>query len=199
MKKTLFCIMLVLVLVGCNPEAEEKIYKVKVGGKELCIPKAYFKHGDDPNSGSILLSLMRPEMTPISKDTIKEGGEDNYWKNKTTILLERKWSGLTEESLKNRIKNYTPKDKNKYGLIATQNNTKAKSWLFFLEPNQSIQNSEAYYIRCLVDGVKNPQCTHHFNHDSFSFSVNYSFKNIDCWKEIKKTSINFIETKKCNN
>lgn len=207
MKKIFSLALLVMLLVGCKVDPEKNIYKAKVGDEYLCLEKEYMAHGDDPNTDTILLSMIRPDMAPIRRNSFKDMGAESYWKNKTGLLLNKKWdskeynSPNVRKSIESRVRDYTPLQEKKYALTMTKNNTKSQHWTYYIEPTSNIEDRDLAYIRCSkYYGVENenPQCTHTFDHGELHYLVDYSIRNLSNWKKIKQQMIDFVENKKCN-
>jgi hypothetical protein len=196
MKKTIIILLFSIALISCKENSAKNIYKAPIGDIYICLDKKYHSWGDDPNDSGIFITLLRPDMRPISRsDTRKSDAE--YWKNKTNISLKLAKGGLPEKTIESRLKEYLPTNETKYGLSVTKDISKSQSHALYLEPGYKISDSKAGYFRCMTYSAPNPQCRHHFEHEKFSYVVTYSNKNLENWKHIKQQVIQFIESNTC--
>jgi len=124
----------ILFLSACKVDESKNIRRVLAGDQLLCIHKDYFSWGGDPNSGSVFIVAMRPDMRPETRKERKTLDRDTYYLQKTNILLGPKWEGITESGLKSRKQNHSETGKRKYELIVTENHTNPQAWDLYLEP-----------------------------------------------------------------
>jgi len=198
MKNIFLFLMTLLVLVSCKDDSQiSNIHKVKVGDITLCIDKVYMPIGDDPNSSTVSLAFMRPDFRPISSNELEKIGKDDFWRNKTSLLLDVEWQGFTEQNLQSRLRAFEQTDHSKYGLTFAKDISKAKGRFLYLEEGYNLRDARVNFIQCRDGGAPNPQCFHRFNQGGLSFHIDYSMKNLSNWEDIKQETISFIEEQKC--
>ena len=190
--------MPILFLSACKVDESKNIRRVLAGDQPLCIHKDYFDWGGDPNSGSVFIIAMRPDMRPETRKERKTLDKNTYYLKVTNILLGPEWLGITERGLKRRIDKYKQTNRKAYNdLIVTKKSADWHSGEIFLEPKQQIDNPNSPYIICLGEGANNPQCSHYFSNKKIGYKVSYSKRNLDNWAKIKQQVIEFVESKKC--